>query len=83
MRLGLASRRSGLAAPIDGVTVATQDLVRLQTEALRAWRGDFNGKLCIYPAQVPVVIAVFLPTSNELDWTRLWWPVLTRPKAAC
>jgi citrate lyase subunit beta/citryl-CoA lyase len=64
----LAARRAGLAAPVDGVTVDTQDPVRLQAEALRARRGGFTGKLCIHPAQVAVVNTAFMPTAAELDW---------------
>ena len=66
----LAARRAGMPAPIDGVTVDTQDLVRLNVEALRARRGGFTGKLCIHPAQVPVVNTAFMPTGAELDWAR-------------
>ncbi len=66
----LASRRAGLAAAIDGVTVDTQDAARLQADAQRARRGGFGAKLCIHPAQAAVVNAAFRPTPAELDWAR-------------
>lgn len=62
----LASRRASLAAPVDGVTVDTQDATRLQDDASRALRGGFGGKLCIHPAQVAGVNAAFTPTPDEL-----------------
>ena len=66
----LASRRAGLAAAIDGVTVDTQDAARLQADAQRARRGGFGAKLCIHPAQAAVVNAAFKSTPAELDWAR-------------
>lgn len=70
LALVLASRRAGLAAPIDGVTVDTQDAMRLQSDAARARRGGFGAKLCIHPTQVAAVNATFMPTPSELDWAR-------------
>lgn len=61
MALVLASRRPGLAAPIDGVTVDTRNPERMGRDAERARRMGFGGKLCIHPAQVPVLHAAFDP----------------------
>ena len=61
MALVLASRRAGLAAPIDGVTVDTRNPERMASDAARARRMGFGGKLCIHPAQVPVLHAAFDP----------------------
>lgn len=61
MALVLASRRAGLAAPIDGVTVDTHNPERMGRDAERARRMGFGGKLCIHPAQVPVLHAAFDP----------------------
>ena len=61
MALVLASRRAGLAAPIDGVTVDTRNPERMGRDAERARRMGFGGKLCIHPAQVPVLHAAFDP----------------------
>ncbi|ART46829.1 HpcH/HpaI aldolase/citrate lyase family protein [Acidovorax carolinensis] len=61
MALVFASRRAGLAAPIDGVTVDTRNPERMARDAERARRMGFGGKLCIHPAQVPVLHAAFDP----------------------
>ena len=61
MALVLASRRGGLAAPIDGVPVDTRNAERMVRDAERARRMGFGGKLCIHPAQVPVLHAAFDP----------------------
>lgn len=61
MALVLASRRAGRAAPIDGVTVDTRNPERMARDAARARRMGFGGKLCIHPAQVPVLHAAFDP----------------------
>lgn len=63
MALVLASRRAGLAAPIDGVTVDTRNPERMARDAARARRMGFGGKLCIHPAQVPVLHAAFDPDA--------------------
>lgn len=63
MALVLASRRAGVAAPIDGVTVDTQDPARMAQDAARARRMGFGGKLCIHPAQVAVLHAAFDPDA--------------------
>ncbi len=59
--LVLASRRAGRAAPLDGVTVDTRNPERMARDAERARRMGFGGKLCIHPAQVPVLHAAFDP----------------------
>lgn len=66
----LASRLAGLAAPVDGVSTAIDDLQRLQADTERARRLGFGAKLCIHPKQVVAVQAVFTPTPERLDWAR-------------
>ena len=66
MALVLASRRAGLAAPIDGVTVDTRNPERMGRDAERARRMGFGGKLCIHPAQVPVLHAAFDPDETAV-----------------
>ena len=61
MALVLASRRAHLAAPIDGVTVDTRNPERMTHDAERAYQMGFGGKLCIHPAQVAPLHAVFDP----------------------
>lgn len=64
----LASRRAGLASPVDGVTPGTQDDALLQAAVARSRRGGFGAKLCIHPAQVAAVNAAFTPGEAELAW---------------
>ena len=69
-QLVLASRLAGLAAPVDGVSTAIDDLQRLQADAERARRLGFGAKLCIHPKQLAIVQAVFTPPPERLDWAR-------------
>ncbi len=66
----LASRVAQIAAPIDGVTPTTDDVVRIQEDAERAKRMGFGGKLCIHPKQVGIVKAAFMPSEEELTWAK-------------
>jgi citrate lyase subunit beta/citryl-CoA lyase len=68
LALVLASRRAGLAAPVDGVTPGTGDLAQLQRDAERSRRGGFGAKLCIHPAQVAGVHAAFAPSPEQVEW---------------
>ena len=70
MAVVLASRRAGLAPPVDGVTAATGDLEQVQKDAGRSRRSGFGARLCIHPAQVAVVNAALAPTAAELDWAQ-------------
>jgi citrate lyase subunit beta/citryl-CoA lyase len=72
VRLALvaASRRAGIAPPVDGVTVALKDEQRLQTDAARSRRMGFGAKLCIHPSQVALVNQAFSPSADELDWAQ-------------
>lgn len=66
----LASRRAGLAAPLDGVTTDLTDETRLMEDAQRSRRFGFGGKLCIHPKQVATANATLAPSAEELDWAR-------------
>ena len=68
LALVLASRRAGLAAPVDGISPGTQDMAQVSLDTARSRRGGFGGKLCIHPAQVAPVNAAFAPTAQEIDW---------------
>jgi citrate lyase subunit beta/citryl-CoA lyase len=70
LALLLASRRAGLAAPIDGVTADWRDTARLAADTARARRGGFGAKLCIHPEQVAPVQAGLGPSADELAWAR-------------
>ena len=69
-QLVLASRLAGLAAPVDGVSTAIDDLQRLQADTERSRRLGFGAKLCIHPKQLATVQAVFTPSPERLDWAR-------------
>ncbi|WP_312568173.1 CoA ester lyase [Comamonas sp.] len=66
MALVMAARRAGIGQPVDGVTVETKDAGRIEGDARRALRMGFGGKLCIHPAQVPLINAVFAPSKAEV-----------------
>lgn len=66
MALVMASRRAGLPPPIDGVTVDTRDTARIHSDTARARRMGFGGKLCIHPAQVAGIHAVFAPDPSAV-----------------
>ena len=68
LALVLTSRRADLAAPLDGVTVDLSDEARVRSDAARARRLGFGGKLCIHPAQVAPVHEAFRPGAAERDW---------------
>jgi citrate lyase subunit beta/citryl-CoA lyase len=70
MQLVLASRLAELPPPIDGVTTALDDPVRIDADARRARALGFGAKLCIHPKQVAIVNAAFSPTAAELAWAR-------------
>jgi citrate lyase subunit beta/citryl-CoA lyase len=66
----LASARSGLAPPVDGVCTDLSDTERLVGDADYARVLGFGGKLCIHPQQVAVVNGAFSPTEDEIRWAR-------------
>ncbi len=69
-QLVLNSRLAGLQAPVDGVSTALDDTVKIQAEADRARRLGFGAKLCIHPRQIAAVHEAFNPTAAQLDWAR-------------
>lgn len=64
----LASKLTGLAPPVDGVTTLIDDPQALTEESERSRRIGFGAKLCIHPKQVGVVNAAFSPSEEELAW---------------
>lgn len=64
----LYSRVHGLPAPLDGVTVAINDVVLLASDSNHAAAIGFGGKLAIHPAQIETIRAAFRPTQKEVDW---------------
>ncbi len=63
----LASRISGLEAPIDSVWVHYKDLDGLKVSSQRVCDMGFRGKMCIHPAQVPIINNVFTPSDEEVS----------------
>jgi citrate lyase subunit beta / citryl-CoA lyase len=68
--LVLASRVAGILPPVDGVTLAFDDLTRLRDDVAHARRLGFGGKLCIHPKQVETINRGFAPTEAEQTWAR-------------
>lgn len=67
-QLVLVSRLAGIAAPIDGVSVAIDDAAQLESDVRRSRRFGFGAKLCIHPRQVAGVHSGFAPTQAEVAW---------------
>jgi len=70
LQIVLESRRAGLAPPVDGVTVDTRELETVRRDAERARRMGFGAKLCIHPAQVAPLHAVFDPGAEDVAQAR-------------
>lgn len=66
--LVLASRVANIDAPADGVTPEINEVERLRASTLSGKARGMGGKLCIHPAQVPVVNTCFLPTKDQFEW---------------
>lgn len=66
----LASRRAGLAAPVDGVTATLDDAARLAADVARGRRLGFGAKLCIHPRQIAAVNEGFSPTPAQREWAQ-------------
>ena len=81
--LVLRSRLAGIAPPIDGVTLATDDAPRVTQEARRARSLGFRGKLAIHPKQLVPIRAGFGATEEERDWaSRVLAAVERNPRGA-
>ncbi|WPY96397.1 CoA ester lyase (plasmid) [Limimaricola variabilis] len=68
--LVLASRLTGIAAPVDGVTTDLSDPEITRLDAGHARDMGMTGKLCIHPRQVAPTASAFLPSEAECDWAR-------------
>jgi citrate lyase subunit beta/citryl-CoA lyase len=62
----LASRVAGLDAPLDSVWVHYRDTDGLVASAERVRDMGFRGKMCIHPAQIAPVNAVFTPSDQDI-----------------
>jgi citrate lyase subunit beta/citryl-CoA lyase len=70
MLLPIISRAAGLEPPFDTVYQDIRDLEGLRQETETAKALGFQGKMCIYPAQVAVVNEVFSPTTAEIVYAQ-------------
>ncbi|MBN3853368.1 CoA ester lyase [Paraburkholderia sp. Ac-20340] len=66
----IESRFAGLPAPIDGVTLSTDDPAIIAADTLDARQFGFGGKLCIHPKQVDAVNRGFAPSDAERAWAK-------------
>ncbi len=66
----LQSRTARLAAPLETIFPAIQDLDGLSRRARQACDMGFGGLLCIHPGQVSVVHEAFMPDAEALAWAR-------------
>jgi citrate lyase subunit beta/citryl-CoA lyase len=62
------SRVTGLAAPIDGVTVDLFDEALLEADVARSRKLGFGAKLCVHPRQVARINAGLAPQPAEIRW---------------
>ncbi|MBY8975891.1 CoA ester lyase [Rhodobacteraceae bacterium NNCM2] len=67
-KIVLASRLAGRPAPIDGVTVSTENLALIEDDAAHARDMGFGGKLLIHPKQIAPARKAFMPKGEEIDW---------------
>ncbi len=64
--VAVESRAAGLEPPLDTVFIHLGELEALKASTELARDMGFQGKLCIHPAQVPVVNEVFTPPDEEI-----------------
>jgi citrate lyase subunit beta / citryl-CoA lyase len=69
-RIAVASAASGLAPPMDGVTVRMQTPGVLSDDIAHARRFGFGGKLVVHPMQVRAVNEGFTPSAEQASWAR-------------
>ncbi|MFM9940232.1 MAG: HpcH/HpaI aldolase/citrate lyase family protein [Hyphomicrobiaceae bacterium] len=66
----LASRAANIEPPIDTVWVDLKDAEGFRASTLAIKGLGFQGKMCIYPDQVPMVNEILSPTAAEVAWSR-------------
>jgi citrate lyase subunit beta/citryl-CoA lyase len=66
----LASRAAGIDPPLDTVWVDIKDTEGFRNSVKTIKRLGFQGKMCIYPDQVPVVNELLAPSPAEVEWSR-------------
>ena len=66
----ISSRAGGIAAPLDSPAIYIKETDKVRASAQLAQGFGFGGKLCIHPAQVPVVNDAFRPGMDEVSWAQ-------------
>ena len=69
-QLVLVSRRAGLLPPVDGVSLAIDNVPQLEADVRRSHRFGFGAKLCINPRQIAGVHAGFASSVAQVEWAR-------------
>jgi len=69
-RLVIASRAFSLPAPVDGPAIVMKDVDAIRTDAAAAHALGMGAKLCIHPAQVPIVNEVFGISEEQRRWAQ-------------
>lgn len=69
-QLVVDSAAAGIRAPFDLVHLETRDDRGLEEECRLARSLGLRGKLCIHPAQVPIVNRIFSPSEAEVERAR-------------
>ncbi|MDQ3044418.1 MAG: CoA ester lyase [Chloroflexota bacterium] len=68
-RILVAGRAHGLAV-IDGPFADIRDEEGLRSSAMTARVLGYDGKWCIHPGQLAIVLEVFMPDAVEITWAR-------------
>jgi citrate lyase beta subunit len=69
-RLVIASRAYALPAPVDGPAIVMKDVDAIRADAQAAHDLGMGAKLCIHPAQVPVINEVFGISDEQRRWAQ-------------
>ena len=64
----IASRLSGITAPLASPPLGFRDAEAIERNARRLRGMGLGGHLCIHPAQVAPIHAGFEPSSQEIEW---------------
>jgi citrate lyase subunit beta/citryl-CoA lyase len=70
VRLLLAARSAGLAAPMLSAYPAIADLEGLKADTERGRALGLHGRVAVHPKQIPVIKEVFAPSEQDLAWAR-------------
>jgi citrate lyase subunit beta/citryl-CoA lyase len=68
--LAIASRASGVGAPVDGAFIDLEDEAGLRASASQAKNLGFSGKSALHPRQLEVLHSVFATSAEEIVWAK-------------